>query len=267
MNTVRKLNSPLVDLLKAIPGFTIVKSGDLIEASFIEKIQKAAYFDLGPTGTGIVFGAEFSNASDIIKGLKPGDKISAKVVDQENDDGYVELSLAEAGLQKSWEIVKGIKERGEIVTIKISGANSGGLLAEVEGIKAFMPVSQLATEHYPRVEDGDRGKILEELKKLIGTELKAKVLDFKPRAKKLILSERESVEENTAELLKDYKIGDTVDGIVSGVADFGAFMKFAMNPKIEGLIHISELDHRLIENPKEVVKIGDAVKAKIIDLK
>ncbi len=267
MNTVRKLNSPLVDLLKAIPGFTIVKTGDLVEATFIEKVRKEAYFVIGATGTGIVYGVEFSNASDILKNLKPGDRVSAKVVDAENGDGYVELSLAEAGLQKSWEAVKGLKERGEIVAVKITGANSGGLLTEVEGIKAFMPVSQLATDHYPRVEDGDRGKILDELKKLVGVELKAKVLDFKPRAKKLILSERESVEENTAELLKGYKIGDIVDGIVSGVADFGAFMKFAMNPQIEGLIHISELDHRLIENPKEVVKIGDAVKAKIIDLK
>src|SRR3989344_4990666 len=212
MNATKKLNSPLVNILKGISTIAILKEGDLVEGLFLEKIQKAAYFGLGPVGTGIVFGVEFANASDVLKNLKPGEKVSAKVVDPENEDGYVELSLAEAGIQKSWEAVKNLKERGDIITVKIAGANSGGLLTEVEGLKAFLPVSQLATEHYPRVEDGDRGKILEGLRKLVGSELKAKVIDFKPRAMKIILSERESVEENTKELLTKYGEGQTVDG-------------------------------------------------------
>ena len=266
MNT-RKTNSPLAQLLKNTPGLNILKAGDLVDGVFIEKAQKSAYFDLGPLGTGIVYGAEFANASDALKDLKPGAKVSAKVVDPENEAGFVELSLAEADREKSWEAIKDLKEKGEIIAVKIIGANSGGLITELSTLKAFIPVSQLAQDHYPRVDDGDKGKILDELRKLVGQELNVKIIDFKPRVGKLILSERETIQENTKELLNQYKVGDLVDGIISGVADFGAFMKFANTPQIEGLIHISELDHRLIENPKEIAKIGDAVKAKILEIK
>ncbi len=267
MSNVRKTNSPLANILKTGSGLNILKAGDLIEGALLTKASKAAYFDLGAFGTGIVYGAEFSAASQAIKNLNAGDKISAKIIDPENENGYVELSLSEAGLQRKWEAIKDLMERGEIMTVKVIGANSGGLLADLNELKAFLPVSQLATDHYPRVDDGDRRKILEELRKLVGQELKVKIIDFKPRAGKLILSERETVQENTRELLGQYKAGDLVDGIISGVADFGAFMKFLNTPQIEGLIHISELDHRLIENPKEIVKIGDAVKAKILEIK
>lgn len=267
MANQRKINSPLAAFLKGSSGVAILKRGDLTEGVLMEKSSKTAYFDLGAFGTGIVFGAEFSNASRILRELKSGGKIAAKVVDPENAAGYVELSLADADAQKNWDAIKDFKERGEIVTVKIIGANSGGLLTEVSGLRAFLPVSQLSSDHYPRVDDGDKTKILEELKKFMGAELKVKIMDFKPRANKLILSERETVQENTKELLEKYSVGSVVDGIISGVTDFGAFMKFADEPTIEGLIHISELDHRLIDNPKDIVKIGDAVKAKIIDIK
>jgi small subunit ribosomal protein S1 len=267
VTTKKATNSPIGQLLKNGATPQLLKENELIEATFIYKEQKAAYFDLGPCGTGIVYGVQYSSASDAIKKLSIGDKISAKITELENEDGYVELSLTEAGLQKSYEEVQELREKGEILSTKITGANSGGLLTDVQGLKAFLPVSQLSPEHYPRVDDGDKAKILEELKKFVGESLDVKIIDFKPRAKKLIVSEREIVQENTKELLGAYTPGDVVDGIISGVATFGAFMKFANTPQIEGLIHISELDHRLIENPKEIVSIGDAVKAKILEIK
>ncbi|MEK7612007.1 MAG: S1 RNA-binding domain-containing protein [Patescibacteria group bacterium] len=268
-NTIRKPNiSPLGALIKKSSEFKLFVVGEIVDAILIEKAQKAAYFNLGPFGTGMVYGAEFSNASHILKSLNPGDPISAKVVSMEGENGYIELSLAEAGIQKSWEIIKELEERGEIISVKISGANAGGLLTELHGIRAFVPVSQLSHDHYPRIDDGDRTKIMEELKKFVGTDLKVKIIDMKPRAKKLILSEREGSDAgNAKELLEKYKVGETIEGVVSGVADFGAFIKFVDNPQIEGLVHISELDHKLIESPKEIVKIGDAVQAKIIEIK
>lgn len=268
LSIARKGDSPLGQLLRSESGVVqLLKSGDLIEGTLIGKQARAAYFDLGPAGTGVVFGVEFTNASSIVKGLKRGDKVLAKVVEVENEEGYAELSLTEAGRQKTWQELKDLMEQGEILAVKVTGANTGGLTTELRGVKAFIPVSQLSADHYPRVDDGNRMKILEELKKLVGGELKVKILDLKPRASKLILSEREITEENVKELLVAYAAGEVVDGIISGVTDFGAFMKFADNPSIEGLIHISELDHKLIENPKEIVKIGDAVKAKIIEIK
>lgn len=267
MITGKKSTAPVSQGMKSNMNFAVLKQGDLVEGVLLEKASKSAYFDLGAFGTGIVFGVQFTNASQIIKPLNAGDKIAAKVLDPENEEGYIELSLSEAGAQKNWESIKELKDKGDVFSVKISGANSGGLIAEVSGIKAFLPVSQLTVEHYPRVIDGDKSKILEHLRKFVGQELAVKVMDIKPRAQKLIISERETVQANTMELLNQYKVGDTIDGIISGVADFGAFMKFANNPQIEGLIHISELDHLLIENPKEIVKIGDAVKAKIVDIK
>ncbi len=266
--TNKKFISQIGQLIKLEPDLiSFLKEGELIEVKFLSKGRRAFYFDLGKFGTGVVYGVEFLNAREIAKNLKQGDLISAKVVGIENEDGYIELSLAGAQQQKDWQEIKKFKDSGEVITVKIIGANSGGLVAKINELKAFLPVSQLAGEHYPRVEEGERSKILEELRKLVGEDIVVKVLDFNIRNNKLIISERGVVEENIKELLSQYKIDDIVEGIVSGIANFGIFIKFVDNNIIEGLIHISELDHRLIENPKEVVKINEKVKAKIIEIK
>lgn len=244
-----------------------LKVGDLVEGVLIEKAAKRAYFDLNKFGTGLVYGVEFLNASNLIKNLNIGDKVTAKVVDLENEDGYIELSLSEADKQKGWQVIKELQEKNEILTVKINGANTGGLTTQINDIPAFLPVSQLTSEHYPRVADSDKSKILEELKKLVNQEFKVKIIDVNPRANKLIVSEKEVVEEDIKLMLAKYKVGDVVQGIISGVADFGAFFRFSDNPKIEGLVHISELDHKLIEHPKEVVKVDDVVTAKILEIK
>lgn len=268
MNGNVKNTSPLAQLLKnGSSAVNILKSGDLVEAKFLRRAKKMAFFDLGSFGTGAVYAGELMNAYEALKNLNPGGVITVKVIDPENEDGYAELSLRDVGKQKAWQEIKELKESGEILTIKVTGANNGGLMTEIGQLKAFLPVSQLSAEHFPRVDDGDRAKILEELRKFVGQELKVKIMDVNPRNNKLILSERETVTENIKELLSRYKAGDVVDGIISGVADFGAFFQFADNPAIEGLIHISELDHRLIENPKEVIKVGDAAKAQIVEIK
>ena len=268
LNSFKKTDSAVALLMKNSPDLAgMIKEGDLVTGQFLKRTTRGVYFDLGKNGTGVLFGSELSNAKEILKNLKEGGSVTAKVVDPENDDGYVELSLAEAGKQKSWQSVKELYEKGEDLKVKITGANSGGLMTEVEGLKAFLPVSQLANEHYPRVDDGDKSKILEELKKFIGQELTVKILDFSLRNDKLILSEREITAKNVKEKLNKYKVGDIIDGIISGVADFGAFIKFSDDTEIEGLIHISELDHKLIENPKDVIKVNDQVKAKILEIK
>lgn len=260
-------NSPLAQLLKEPNAVVAVKPGELVDAKFISRSKHARYFDLGRKGTGIVYGLELLNAQDSLKNIKTGDTILAKVIEPENEEGYTELSLTETNKQKVWQEIKILKEAGEIITVKVLNANTGGLIAEINELKAFLPVSQLAADHYPRVNDGDPGKILAELKKLVGQDLKVKIIDFNPRNNKLIISEREILEENVKEKLAKYKAGDVIEGIVSGIADFGVFIKFADDPSIDGLIHISELDHRLIESPRELVKIDELIKAQIIEIK
>ena len=255
-----KKPAPKIELLVKPP-----RVGEIVEGKIIGLKKGAVYVDLGPVGTGIIFGKEFLEAKEILRGLKSGDAVFAKVVDLENDDGYIELSLSKAGQELNWDKLKQLKDGGELVKVNILGANKGGLLAEVLGIQGFLPVSQLSPQNYPRVEGGDASKILRELQKFVGKEFDVKIFDIEPKEGKLILSEKAKETERLKEILKNYKVGDIVGGEITGLVDFGAFIKFG--EELEGLIHISELDWAIVENPSDFVKIGDKVKAKIIEIK
>ncbi|MEK7541136.1 MAG: S1 RNA-binding domain-containing protein, partial [Patescibacteria group bacterium] len=252
--------------------------GSTIEGTVVARDRSSLFVDLGTSGTGIIFGKEFYEVKDVIKGLKIGDKIYAKIVELENEDGYKELSLKDATKEISWQKLRELKEKGEILTVKITGVNKGGLLTNLDNIAAFLPVSQLSPENYPRVVDADKQKILKELQKFIGKTLEVKILDLMAQENKLILSEKAKTEEKIKEIIRDYKKGDIIEGEITGIADFGVFIRFPLSEKIdgvetdpeksdiEGLIHISELDWQLVENPAEVVKVGEIVKAQIIDI-
>jgi small subunit ribosomal protein S1 len=245
--------------------------GGTIEGVVVARDRSTLFIDLGLYGTGIIYGKEFYLAKNVIKALQEGDKVIAKIVELENDEGYRELSLKDATKEASWNKLTELQKSGELVSVKITGVNKGGLLAVLEGVQAFLPVSQLSAENYPRVADADKQKILKELQKFIGQSLSVKVLDAFPNEGKLILSEKAKSEGKIKEMLLNYKKGDIVEGEITGIADFGAFVKFpagAVEKKdqIEGLIHISELDWQLVENPAEMVKVGEVLKAKIIDI-
>lgn len=268
MEITKKAESLQMTMLKADPALMpVLKVGDLVEAKLVERTPRGVFFEVGKIGLGVIYGAELMNAREIIKNLNIGDTISAKVASPENENGFIELSLAEAGAQKLWAEIKELKEKDEPIKVKIGSANAGGLIADISGLQAFLPASQLSSEHYPAGFENNRTKLIEELKKFVGQELSVKIINLNPRSNKLIISEREVTHQNTKELLDKYKVDDVINGIVGGVANFGAFIKFADNPEIEGLVHISELDHRLIENPKDIVKVGDLIKAKIIEIK
>ncbi len=258
------------------------KVGEILEGQIIGKGRSSVFLDLGPLGTGIIYGKEFQEAKNSLKDLKIGNSIFVKIVDLENEEGYIELSLKQAGQELTWEALKEKKEKNETVKVKISGANKGGLLTEILGTPAFLPVSQLSPEHYPRVEGGDSLKILRGLQKFIGKELEVKILNLSQKERKfissrarnkilpgegkrvLILSEKAKEIEKIKESLKGYKVGDTVEGEISGLVDFGAFMVFGKG--LEGLIHISEFDWAIVQDPSEIVKVGQKIRAKIIEI-
>ena len=268
MSPVKSQMENLAQLIKTRPDILpILKKGEIVEAKLIEKTPKKAYFEIAHVGTGVVYGRELLNGREVIKGLEIGETISAKIVEPENDKGLVELSLTEADKQKAWQTVKEVQEKDEPIKVKVFGANSGGLLVELFDLKGFLPVSQLSTEHYPRTPDQTREKLIEELNKFVGMEFEVKILSLNPRTNKLIVSEKEVMSQSVKDIINQYKVGDTVTGIISGLANFGAFIRFADNPEVEGLIHISELGHKLIDSPKEIVSVGDMVKAQVIDVK
>ncbi len=268
-----------MDILVKQNAAKLLKPGDIVEGEVLEKRGSRVYIDLGSVGTGVVYGREFYEAEDIIRQLLAGDRITAKVVLPDNEEGYIELSLKEAGRERDWQEMKTLMAEKSLLTLKVLEANRGGLILEYRGIKSFLPASQLSPEHYPRVEGGDKEKIYEELKKLIGQTLEVTVIDLDPEEGKLIFSEKSKFADELRRELSKYKVGDVVEGAVSGIVSFGAFVRFGPKargapgeepatplPELEGLVHISEIDWQLIQNPADVLKVGDRVRAKIIAL-
>lgn len=242
-----------------------LKAGEIIEGKAINKGKSSLYLDLGAFGVGIIYGREFNDAKDILKSLKIGDTISAKVVEQENEEGYIELSISQAGRDLTWQKLRERKDSGEEITIKIFGANKGGLLTEISKIPAFLPLSQLSRANSPLTKGIDRLKIVKELQKFIGQDMQVKIFDIDPIKKQIILSEKDKENKEIKEALKNYKVGDVVNCEIAGVVDFGAFVKFGKE-NIDGLIHISELDWKQIENPGDIVSAGQKIDAKIINI-
>lgn len=247
--------------------------GEIIQGKVITGKRASVFLDLGPWGTGIIYGREFYEAKEKLRHLSSGDELFAKVVGLDNEDGYVELSLTKAGKELAWDQLKEKKENDETIKVKILGANKGGLLAKVSDIQAFLPVSQLSPANYPKVDGGDSQRILKALQKFIGKEMEVKVFDFDQKEEKLILSEKAKENEKIKNILETYKVGDIVEAEITGIVDFGAFVKISLDKEsgdavdgLEGLIHISELDWQLIEDPSEIVKLGEKVQAKIIDI-
>lgn len=241
------------------------KAGEIVEAVLTNRGKNTLYFDLGLKGIGIVFGKEFLQAKGILKPLKIGDIVLAKVVAIETDEGYRELSLAQANQEMSWEELSQIKERGDVLDVSVKSANKGGLICPIDSILGFLPASQLSQENYPKVEGADPSKIAQELQKLVGKKLKVKILDVNPQEKKLILSERSIKKDKAQEELLKYQVGNIVEAEISGVTSFGVFLKFGDN--LEGLVHASEIPIKLErEGSSQGLQVGQKVKAKITEI-
>ena len=244
---------------------TLPEVGALVEGRVIAKEKMTLYVDVPPFGTGIIFGREYLNARDVIKKVNVGDTVTAKVVDLEGEEGYIELSLKEAKQALVWnEAEKAIKAK-TVFDVMVKDANKGGLILEWQGIDGFIPASQLKADHYPRVTDGDKDKIADELRKLVGKMISVTVITADPRENKLIFSEKSQDNKIKKSLIEKYSLGDIVDGEVTGTVDFGIFIK--VEDGLEGLVHISEIDWSLVENPRDIFKVGEKVKAKIIEVK
>lgn len=256
-------NSELAKLVEAIPFG--LKEGDIVEGKVISAEKSSVYVDLGVFGTGIIYGREYINARDIIKKVKEGDAIKAKIIEVGNEDGYTELSLKEARQALVWKEAEELIQSKAIIELPVKEANKGGLIIEWKGIQGFLPASQLRPENYPRVEDSDKDKILKELKKFVGEKMSVSIISANAKEDKLVFSEKATNQEERMEAVDKYNVGDDLECEVAGVVDFGIFLK--IEEGLEGLVHISEIDWGLIEDPRKIFKVGDKVKARIIEIK
>lgn len=264
VNIVIPDGHPMKGLVDGIP--TPPSAGDLVEGTIIALSRGRVYIDLPPFGTGLIYGREYLNAADVLRKANPGDIISARVVDPAGRDGYIELSLKEARQAAIWGEAEAAILSQTLYTLTVEEANKGGLILSWQGIQGFLPASQLSKEHYPRVPEGDKDKILGELMQLVGKPLSVRIITADAKEGKLIFSERtENEAEEKASLIDKYQVGDSVEGTVTGVVDFGVFVK--LEPGLEGLVHISELDWGLVEDPRALFAVGDKVRVKVIEIK
>lgn len=251
----------LMDALFKSAQATLPREGEVAEGVVIKREGSRIFVDLGHA-TGIIYGLEYQLGRHILRNIKEGDMVAAKVTDLENENGYVELSVSDADKDRRWREIKEMKDQKTQISLKVLEANKGGLVIEWQGIKGFLPVSQLSQEHYPRVEGGDKNRILSELQKFVDEEFDVIILDYDQKDEKLIFSEKGSTPEEVRVKLESYTVGDEKEGEVSGVVEFGIFVRFEDN--LEGLVHISELDWSLVEDPSTLYNVGDKVKVKVI---
>ena len=248
-----------MDELLAIEDVALkqVTQGEVIDGKVLTVRKHEILVDLGPQGIGLVPRREVGYS----RALNEGDDVTASIVDSELDNGYVLLSLRKAAKDKGWDEVIAKLESGEIIDVSPYDANRGGLLVEYEGVRGFLPVSQLSAEHYPRVGSNDKDEILQRLNALINQTLKVRILDADRKANKLIFSEKEAVKEGLAARFEKLAVGDAVKGVATGVVDYGIFVNVE---GIEGLVHISEISWERVNNPSDYVKVGQTIEAKII---
>lgn len=259
-------DSPLSRLLAERPdALRLLEIGAVVKGTILEIAPSSLYVDLGAQGVGMVFGRELLDAADTFRTAKAGDTIEAVVLDAENDQGYVELSLRSASEEKGWAELEAKRDAGEIFPTQILDANKGGLIVRVAGITGFLPVSQLSAEHYPRVEGGDKQKILERLRTYVGKLFNVRVVTADRREEKLIVSEKAAMTPEMEATLSHLAEGSTIEGAVSGIVEFGAFVKFQRNDQeLEGLVHISELAWQRVDDPNDFVKIGQKASALVL---
>jgi len=253
-----KANITMDELLAGgIDSVKQLTQGESIDGKVLVIRKHEVLVDLGPQGIGLVPRREVGYS----KALNIGDEVTASIVDPELDNGYALLSLRKAAKDRGWDEIAARMEVGEIIDVSPYDANRGGLLVEFDGVRGFLPVSQLSAEHYPRVGSSDKDEILQRLNILIGQTLKVRILDCDRKANKLIFSEKEAIKDGLSARFEKLAVGDAVEGVVTGVVDFGVFVNVE---GIEGLVHISEISWERVNNPSDYVKVGQTIKAKII---
>lgn len=214
------------------------KEKEVVEGEIIKKENKVVLLDLGILGIGRIYGSEYLKHKEILDKKKVGDKIFAKILDIDDEDGYVDLTLLEPKEELRWEQLRNIFSENEIIKMKVEKVNRGGALGKIGEFLAFLPQSQMSEETLKDFEQNI----------LVGKEIEVKILDVDSKKNTLILSQKEEFFES------EIQVGKKIEGEVSSLSEFGVFVK--IKPDLEAMIPILEL-------PQKTLKIGQKVVGKI----
>ena len=250
------------ELFKNSPEIKYPKEGEVISWTIIKIEKKNIVVNVNNQFTWLVVSKELGNTVDLDE-LKPGQPIEVMVLWDSIERGLLILSLKKANQIKSLTNLWKYFKSEEIITVKPVEANKWGLLVDIDGLKGFIPVSQLTPLHYPRVEGADPEKILEHLNSLIWEPFKVRVINVDDGGKKIIFSEKAAIQEERGKALKTLKEWDIVEWVISGILSYGLFVTFA---GLEGLVHVSEIDWGHVTDPSKFAKVGMKVKVKVIGL-
>ena len=240
-------------------SFRVIKEGERIKGMIVDINDDEVTLDLGYYAPGIIPLSELSDDPDFsaMRDLKIGDSVEAIVLQADDGRGNVELSLKEANEISAWEHLKELEEQETVVTVKIKESVNAGVVAYLEGIRAFIPASQLALNY---VEDTDT---------YIGKQVEAKVITVDESAKKLVLSAKAVLKEREAEhdraKMAMIVPGSIFEGTVESLMPYGAFVQ--MDNGLTGLVHISKISMKRIKKPSEVLSVGQKVKVKVLEVK
>lgn len=254
------------DFAKDLAAVTPVHSfniGQIIAGTVVVANQKMILVDLDGQFTGIITGTHMHSSTEDTSDIQPGTRIESIIIGDDAHSGLIHLSLRKASQAKLIEKLHSNFDTKEIITVIPNEANKWGLLIDLDGIKGFIPVSQLTPSNYPRVEWANPERILEHLNKLVGKPFQVRVINVDQNGKKIIFSEKAAIEEQRAAAMGTIKIGDIVEGHVSGILTYGLFVTFN---GIEGLVHVSEIDWGHVNNPHKHARIGDKVTVQVIGI-
>ena len=255
--------SAMEQLLQDSPPILRVQPGQMIEGTVVFRGKNKLLLDLDGVATGIVSGRELRDSFNTFKSLSIGDSVSTLVLEEENEEGMIVLSLRMASQQKAWDHFHQLVKDDGTMGFVPHEANRGGLLANIDGIRTFLPVSQLAPAHYPRVNNADTNEIIQRLQKYVGFKFTVKIITMDEEAGKIVVSEREALSEERSKALEKLGIGDIKDGMITGIVKFGLFVAF---DGLEGLVHISEIAWGHVKNPAEHAEVGDKIQVRVIGM-
>lgn len=242
--------------------YAIPKPGELVEGRVIDRGKNYIIVDIKGVATGIISGREMVDSFETAKKIQIGDLLSAFVLDDENEDGMIVLSLRKASGVKVWDRLAKSFQNGDTIEVVAKEANKGGLMSEIDGMTVFLPVSQLAPGNFPRVDGANAEMILEKLQKLVGKKFTCKIIMMDESIPKVVVSERAAFAKIREQEMITVKPGTKITGEVNGIVKFGIFLTFG---NLEGLVHVSEITwDEEVKNPQKDFKMGQQVEAKVI---
>ncbi len=236
-------------------------TGEVVNALVTAVTKGSVWVDVAGVSIGIIPEREFSFGT---LDLKPGDTVSAYVLSLEDKEGHVVLSLRRADRERLWITLKDKFENAEVVQAKVVEANKGGLMAEIGGVVGFLPISQLASNHYPRSVQGNRDEISTKLSELVGETFNVKIINFDKTTNKLIFSERAAGDAAAEERLSKIEVGSIVKGKITGIVDFGLFVH--IGDDVEGLVHISEVSWDRVNDLRTLYSVGDQIDVQVVGI-